>query len=373
MGAVTPIEGTPWAAWVDLPESLIMAPARTFLRRMIIIAFIAVSLAGIAVTLLSAHITRPLTALTEASASIAAGNYASHVTIEGRDEVGRLGEVFNAMADRVAAGRRELEDRVQQRTARLEETTGLLEKRVSELQQVRTDLEAQANELAVVNQELEAFSYSVSHDLRAPLRHVTGFAALLDSSAQHKLSPEERRHLTTIVSAAGRMGRLIDDLLSFSRTGRRPIDKRKVRLDDLVTAARHELNMEAHIDRVEWAIGPLPEVDGDYGLLELVMVNLVGNALKYTRHQPQPRIEIGARTTNPREVVVYVKDNGAGFDMQYVDRLFGVFQRLHTEDEFEGTGIGLASVRRIIHRHGGRTWAEGAVNQGATFYFSLPR
>ena len=240
---------------------------------------------------------------------------------------------------------------------------GLLETRERELRQ-------RVRELRAVNEELEAFTYSVSHDLRAPLRHITGFTALLERTAAHKLDDEERRRLATISGAAVRMGRLIDDLLEFSRKGRLPFSRGRIALAESVREARRELLADADAGAT-WIVHPLPEVTGDAALLRQVFVNLIGNALKYSRGQADPRIEIGAET-RPGEVVIFVRDNGVGFDSQYAHKLFGVFQRLHSQDEFEGTGIGLANVRRIVSRHGGRTWAEGEVGRGATFYFSLP-
>ena len=240
------------------------------------------------------------------------------------------------------------------------------------------ELRARVAEVGVINQELEAFTYSVSHDLRAPLRHITGFTALLVGSAESRLTTEDRGRLNTITEAASRMGRLIDDLLSFSRMGRTAIAKRRIRLDDVVRDARKEVavNGANGVERqVSWTVHSLPEVEADPAMLRLVFVNLLDNAIKYTRNQLHAAVEVGVNGHAPGEIgetVVFVRDNGVGFDMQYAGKLFGVFQRLHNADEFEGTGIGLANVRRIIHRHGGRTWAEGAVNEGATFYFSLP-
>ena len=227
-------------------------------------------------------------------------------------------------------------------------------------------------ELAAVNQELEAFSYSVSHDLRAPLRHVSGFAGLLEQHAGSALDAQSQRFVTTIKDAASRMGRLIDDLLAFSRIGRTALAKQPVNLAAVVDAAKAELQPELDGREVVWNVHPLPEVEGDPAMLRLVIVNLLSNALKYSSTQPRTEIEVGTRSERPDEVVLFVRDNGVGFDMQYAHKLFGVFQRLHTADQFAGTGIGLANVRRIIHRHGGRTWAEGVVNGGATFYLSLP-
>ena len=225
--------------------------------------------------------------------------------------------------------------------------------------------------LVGANKELEAFSYSVSHDLRAPLRHVAGFVQLLQTNAQGKLDETGVRYIEVIANAAQKMGHLIDDLLSFSRTGRAQMRIEPVALGPLVDECRRELEPEAKGRQIEWVIGELPEVAADRSLLRQVLANLLGNAVKYTGKREQAHIEVSSRRENG-EIIISVRDNGAGFDMKYVDKLFGVFQRLHSESDFEGTGIGLANIRRIIVRHGGRTWAEGEVDKGATFYFSLP-
>jgi signal transduction histidine kinase len=233
-------------------------------------------------------------------------------------------------------------------------------------------LRAHAEQVDAANRELEAFSYSVSHDLRAPLRHVVGFSSLLEQHAAGSLDDTGRRYVHVIREAASRMGALIDDLLSFSRMGRSEMIHTDVDLNALVSDVLVEAGNFAPSREVTWTIHPLPRVRGDRAMLRVALVNLISNALKYTGPRPQPEIEIGARTGEGGSVIVYVKDNGVGFDMTYADKLFGVFQRLHTSDQFEGTGIGLANVRRIVQRHGGRTWAEGKLDAGATFYVSLP-
>jgi signal transduction histidine kinase len=247
------------------------------------------------------------------------------------------------------------------------------ERRMAEL---NTSLEARVEErteaLSAANLELEGFTYSVSHDLRAPLRQVAGFAEVLEATAGPKLDANERRALATLRDSARHSGQLMDDLLRFSKMSRQELRTFSVNLAALVQSARDSLQSEAEGREVEWTVGPLPEVQGDPSMLLLVFRNLLGNALKYSRSQKRARIEVGSVASAPGEDVVYVKDNGVGFEMAYADRLFGVFQRLHG-GEFEGTGIGLASVRRIVERHGGRVWAESSPGRGATFYCAIPR
>jgi len=226
-------------------------------------------------------------------------------------------------------------------------------------------------QLEAANKELESFSYSVSHDLRAPLRHVTGFAILLQKQGSAILDEKNLHYLNTISESAKQMGILIDDLLAFSRMGRSEVKRSRVRLGQLVEGILKELQEETKHRDIAWKVGELPEVYCDGSMLRLVFVNLISNAVKFTRPRSKADIEIGC-IPEKDEFVFFVRDNGVGFDPKYQDKLFGVFQRLHHQDEFEGTGIGLANVRRLIHRHGGRTWADGEVEKGAAFYFSLP-
>ena len=273
----------------------------------------------------------------------------------------------------------ELESRVAERTAELQTAVAAIEVEIAghrqaeeQVRQLNGHLSSRVEELAAVNAELEAFGYTVSHDLRAPLRHVSGFIRLLAEGSAGKLDPATAEYLPLIANAATRMGQLIDDLLRFSRLGRASLRRTEVDLQPLIEEIRATLQPEIEGRTIEWEIGPLPTVQGDRAMLRQVLANLIGNAVKFTRGQPAAAIEITCDSASA-EHVFRVRDNGAGFDPRYADKLFGVFQRLHTAQEFEGTGIGLATVRRILARHGGHTWAESQPGQGADFFFSLPK
>jgi len=245
------------------------------------------------------------------------------------------------------------------------------------IQKLNEELQQRAQLLEAANKELEAFSYSVSHDLRAPLRHIHGFVDLLQKSPAIQGDESNLRYMRIIAKAAKEMGQLIDDLLAFSRTGRSEMHPIKVNMEEMVDQLIQDRKVEYNGRRVTWEVKRLDKVAGDPNLLRLVWTNLLDNALKYTRRCEETKIEIGqfvrgGADTTGSEVVYYVRDNGVGFDMHFASKLFGVFQRLHRAEDFEGTGIGLANVQRIIHRHGGQVWAESQVNSGATFYFSLP-
>ena len=246
-----------------------------------------------------------------------------------------------------------------------------------EIRRFNTELEKRVVErtaqLEAANDELEAFSDSVSHDLRAPLRRVLGFVELLQRDAGSSLSKENLGHLTTIFQSVKKMGNLIDDLLAFSRVGRAELQKQELNLDELFEETLADFRADTKRRNIIWKIHPLPSVRADRALLRMVLVNLISNAMKFTSARAEAKIEIGCVPGSDTEAVIFIHDNGAGFDQEYADKLFGMFERLHTQDDFEGTGIGLANVQRIIHRHGGQAWAEGIVDGGATFYFSIPK
>jgi signal transduction histidine kinase len=245
-------------------------------------------------------------------------------------------------------------------------------------------------QLEAANKELEAFSYSVSHDLRTPLRAINGFAQILMEEHKRELSAEAQRYLSQVSESGAHMGNLIDDLLAFSRLGRQDLNKKLVQLDEIVKTAIEDLRADREGRQVEFILGDLPACETDPALLRQVFVNLLSNSLKFTRTRDKARIEVGTLTAEERKQVAsrlpssisgdtlnsdtpifYVRDNGVGFDMRYADKLFGVFQRLHKKSDFEGTGVGLATIQRIIRRHGGQIWADAEVNRGASFYFTL--
>jgi signal transduction histidine kinase len=264
----------------------------------------------------------------------------------------------------------------------LEYLSGVYESALTEMEKLNANLEQRVkertgelatanNSLAEANTELEAFAYSISHDLRAPMRHISGFADLLRNSIGAKLGEDDRENLTIIYDTARLAGRMVDDLLAFSRVGRVQLTMGHVNMDHLIEQCQRDLVLDTKDRIIEWKTAPLPAAHGDPALLKLVLQNLLSNAVKYTATRDTAVIEIGA-TPDPRGTTYFVRDNGVGFDMEYAHKLFGVFQRLHRAEEFEGTGIGLANARRIIIRHGGRIWAEAKKNQGATFFFWLP-
>jgi two-component system, sensor histidine kinase and response regulator len=275
---------------------------------------------------------------------------------------------------------REIQEELRGSNRSLVEINSQLEQEIRERKQAQAEvadlnanLKQHALELEEANKELESFSSSVSHDLRAPLRHVQGYAEMLRWDTEGQLSDKAQEHLQTITKTALKMGQLIDDLLEFSRMSRMEMRRTSVPLSALVSDCIQSLEMVTRDRNITWKIAPLPTVNGDSALLRQVFANLISNAVKYTRPRDPAEIEIGVMEEQSAEITVFIRDNGVGFNMKYANKLFGVFQRLHRAEEFEGTGIGLANVRRIIARHGGRVWAESTPDKGATFYLTLPK
>jgi signal transduction histidine kinase len=242
------------------------------------------------------------------------------------------------------------------------------------LEELERQVAARTTELETVNRELDAFSSSVSHDLRAPLRAIDGFSRIVLEEHAGELSPDARGHLESVRESTQKMGQLIDDLLTFSRLARQPVTRQRVSMNTLVEECLLDLRFAQDGRRMELTVGDLPDCDATRSLVKQVWLNLLSNAFKYTRKRPVARIEIGAREgSDTASPIYFVKDDGAGFDMRFAGKLFDVFQRLHSADDYEGTGVGLAIVRRVVERHGGRVWAESEPDRGATFLFTLSR
>lgn len=320
-------------------------------------------------TYLHPFISKPILELTQLAQKICGQKcYSERVQPYSGDEMGQLMACFNQMLDQIQARdeelarmNSELETKVQQRT--------------SEVQKLNLELRKRVNELESVNSELETFAYSISHDLRAPVRHIDSFARIMaEKFREAPPGDKENEELLSLISgAAVKMGCMIDSLLVFSRTSRAVILKRETPLKELAQSVMTDLLQGKDTKRIEWKIGDLPSLKVDAAMLRVVFTNLFSNALKFTSKRDRSIIETACvRDDDNHQYVFSVKDNGAGFDMGFYNRLFGVFQRLHRSEEFDGHGIGLALVRRIIDRHGGRTWAESKVDVGSTFYFSLP-
>jgi signal transduction histidine kinase len=316
------------------------------------------ALCAVVVLLLSSFlrrgITDPIVRLADAAQLVSLDrNYGVRVPgTDRRDEIGTLTAAFNEMLGQIQA-----------RNAALQDARDELERRV----------EQRTKQLSAVNKELEAFSYSVSHDLRAPLRHIQGFVRILVEDYGPQLDSSAQEHLYRIGSGAKTMNQLIEALLSMGQVSRQEAVCRPTDLTALVEVARRELEPECGGREIDWRIGALPSLECDPRLMKQVFANLLANAVKYTRKRERAVIQVGQITTEEGTLAIFVRDNGAGFNQQYASKLFGVFQRLHRSDEFEGSGVGLATVQRIINKHGGRIWAEAQVNKGATFFFTLGR
>ena len=338
----TPINSTPWAVAIEFPRDVVLGPSQRLIARSLAIALVLLIVTAAVGWSVSRRITNPLVRVTEAAEAVAESRPHVPVKTDREDEIGRLADSFNTMATRVELGRADLELRVELRTA----------------------------ELRAANQELESFSYSVSHDLRAPLRAIAGFVQILDEDYGPTLDPNARKHLERVKVNASRMGQLIDDLLNFSKIGRVAMKPQVVDLTAMAKQAADDAIALAE-KKVDVTIETLPPAYGEPSLLKQVFANLLANAVKFSARVDAPAITIGSKVENGR-VIYFVRDNGVGFDDRYAEKLFGVFQRLHRATDFEGTGVGLAIVHRVISRHGGRVWAEGKVLGGATFYFTLP-
>ena len=339
LGAYRTLTGSGWAVVYAIPLAVALAPVNLLTKGILLSTAALATLVGLLAFVTARRITGPIQQLTAAARTIGTGDVAQRIDVRTGDEVQTLGEEFNRMA--AALGEKE------------------------------TQLIRRAEELQTANRELEAFSYSVSHDLRAPLRAMDGFTRILLAEEAGTLSPEGIRYLGLVRENAGYMGHLVDGLLTFSRLGRQAVSRQAVSIEEVVRLALDERHAEQEGRHVEVVKGDLPPCEGDPRLLRQVWVNLLSNAFKFTRNREEARIELGCEMADGVPVY-FVKDNGIGFDMRYVDKLFGVFQRLHRQEDYEGTGVGLAIVQRIVHRHGGRVWAEGKEGQGAAFYFTRP-
>ena len=334
----TPVPDLPWGVMVITPTSSALAPMNKLIMMSILITIIFVLAVGLLGGIFMVRITRPLVKLRNATQRLAAGDINFRINLNQKNEIGELGNEFNRMANALA----EKELQVHNHAVQLEES----------------------------NKELEAFAYSVSHDLRAPLRSIDGFSQALLEDYNDKLDSTGQNYLRRVRAAAQNMGQLIDDILNLSRVTRYEMKKEKVNLSSLAREITDELSKAQPERQVSVGIAGDLTAKGDPNLLRIMLTNLLDNAFKFTGKHPLAKIEFGSIQKNG-QTVFFIRDNGVGFEMKYADKLFTPFQRLHTTNEFPGTGIGLAVVQRIVHRHGGKVWAESEVEKGAAFYFTL--
>jgi signal transduction histidine kinase len=353
---------------------------RTYLTILVLMLLGALGVSLVVSSWLQSTVTRPILAMRDIARQIVeTRDYSLRAPKTTDDEIGYLADAFNRMLAEIEQRSSELEQSnasLGQEVAERQQVEGELRRVQEELRQLNAQLEERVTErteqLAAANKELESFSYSVSHDLRAPVRAIVGFSKLLAEHHETALDDEAKRKLGIVRSEAARMGTLIDDLLAFSRLGRQSLQMRNVDMEELVKLNFEQLKVQQPEARHELKLGHLPQAMGDRSLLAQVWINLLSNAMKFSGKKESPTIEVNA-ISDAKEHTYFVRDNGAGFDPRYGAKLFGVFQRLHDQSDFPGTGVGLALVHRIITRHGGQVWAEGEPGVGATFYFTLPR
>ncbi len=374
-------------------------------QRIMLFTFLLSLIVGITIPLIfSLFIKQQLSHVSKIMLNFSDGNFDARIHNESKDEFAGLSDHFNCVADRMCREICQKENVLKEKTTELEKVNdellhlrSNLEKKISErtlelsnkvekldksrmamlymvedLNSASKQLEAERQKLDATNKELETFTYSVSHDLRAPLRQIQGFAEIIKKRIRVKLDEKSLRQLNNISEAGNQMGKLIDDLLTYSRAGRLQLHRNEISTNHIVNDIIYKINeSQPETRKIDWQVHTLPAAVADPIMFEQVILNLITNAVKFSSKNARPCIEINAEV-NHKEIVFSISDNGVGFNMQYANKLFGVFQRLHSKEEFEGTGIGLANVQRIIHRHGGRVWAEGIENQGAAFYFTLP-
>lgn len=352
-----PIKGTDWYAFAGIDTDSVFRESRETTVRNAAFGLLIILVAAALAIVLGNRIAAPIGALRDVARRVSEGQLDQRAAVVGPAEIAAVAAQFNAMMDAIGESRRDLSQK-QQELAQLNDS---LETRVAE----------RTKQLEQANRELEAFSYSVSHDLRGPLRNISGFASLLLSHDRH-LDDRARQHVQRILSSTNRMNQVIEGLLALARTNSNTLRITDVDLAALVADIRDDLMADAEQRAVEWHIDPLPTIRGDAGMFAIAFTNLLSNALKYSSERQPAIIHIGTDPAPPGRVIIHVRDNGAGFDMRYVAKLFQPFQRLHTDDRFAGAGIGLATVARIVERHGGRIRAEGEPDRGAIFFIDLP-